>query len=69
VPKDRILARYPRNLAYLAKAVRLVDAAILYDSHDVALGTHKAVAACRGDLTQALIHPLPVWAQQVLHGV
>lgn len=66
VPADRILARYPRSLAHIGKAVRLVDAAILYDSQDATPGTHTAVALCRGDWTQELTDPLPVWAQQVL---
>jgi predicted ABC-type ATPase len=66
VPADRILARYPRTLALLAHAVRLADAAILYDSHDVAPGTHTAVALCKKDWTQELVQPLPAWARQVL---
>jgi predicted ABC-type ATPase len=66
VPADRILARYPRTLALLAHAVRLADAAILYDSHDVTPGTHTAVALCKKDWTQELVQPLPAWARQVL---
>ena len=68
VPADRILARYPRTLLHLGKAVRLADAAILYDSQDVTPGTHTAVALCKRDWTQELVDPLPKWAQQVLSG-
>ena len=50
----------------LALAARLADAAILYDSQDVTLGTHTAVALCKKDWTQELVQPLPAWARQVL---
>ncbi|NBW50710.1 MAG: hypothetical protein EBR49_11590 [Betaproteobacteria bacterium] len=66
VPPERILARYPRTLAHLTQAVRLANAAILYDSADVSPGTHTAVATCKGDWTQELVQPLPEWARRVL---
>ena len=66
VPPERILARYPRTLAHLTHAVRLADAAILYDSADVTPGTHTAVATCKGDCTQELVKPMPEWARRVL---
>ena len=66
VPAGRILARYPRTLANLAVAVRLADAAILYDSQDVKPGTHAAVAVCKRDWTQEQVSPLPRWAQRLL---
>jgi predicted ABC-type ATPase len=66
VPPERILARYPRTLAHLTQAVRMADAAILYDSADVTPGTHTAVATCKGDWTQELAQPLPDWARHVL---
>jgi len=66
VPPERILARYPRTLAHLKQAVRMADAAILYDSADVTPGTHTAVATCKGDWTQELQQPMPEWARSVL---
>jgi len=66
VPPARILARYPRTLAHLTHAVRLADAAILYDSADLSPGTHTAVATCKGDWTQELVQPMPKWARHVL---
>ena len=69
VPADRILGRYPRTLANLTQAVRLADAAVLYDSHDITPGTHTAVALCKGTWTKELVQPLPQWAQQVLWGL
>jgi predicted ABC-type ATPase len=66
VPPERILARYPRTLAHLTLAVRLADAAILYDSAGVSPGTHTAVATCKGDWTQELVQPMPEWARRVL---
>lgn len=66
VPAERILSRYPRTLTHLTQAVRLADAAILYDSADVSPGTHTAVATCKGDWTQELVQPMPEWARRVL---
>lgn len=66
VPPERILARYPRTLAHLTQAVRLADAAILYNSAEVTPGTHTAVATCKGDWTQELVQPMPEWARRVL---
>ena len=66
VPPERILARYPRTLANLAVAVRLADAAILYDSEAVSPGTHRAVAVCRREWTEEKVSPLPDWAKNVL---
>jgi predicted ABC-type ATPase len=66
VPSERILARYPRTLANLQKAVRLADAALLHDSETVLPGAHRLIAACEGKRTQVLHEPLPSWASQVL---
>lgn len=66
VPPERILARYPRTLANLAKAVRLADLAVLYDSEAVMLGTDRVVAICRRDLTEEKVLSLPIWAKAVL---
>jgi predicted ABC-type ATPase len=68
VPPTRILARYPRTLAHLTRAVRTADAAVLHDSQDVTPGMHTAVALCKKDWTQELVQPLPAWAQRVLWG-
>ena len=68
VPPTRILARYPRTLTHLTRAVRAADAAVLYDSQDVSPGTHTAVALCKKDWTQELAQPVPGWAQRVLWG-
>lgn len=66
VPPERILARYPRTLAHLTQAVRMADAAILYDSPDVKPDRHTAVATCKGDWTHELVQPMPEWARRVL---
>jgi hypothetical protein len=58
----------PRTLANLAVAVRLADAAILYDPRDVTPGTHTAVAICKRDWVQEKVSSLPEWAQSVLSG-
>ena len=66
VPPERVLARYPRTLANLAKAVRLADLAVLYDSEAGVLGTHRIVAICRPNLSAEKVSPLPAWAKTVL---
>lgn len=66
VPADRILARYPRTLTLLTQAVRMADAAVLYDAQDVTPGTHTAVAMCKRNWSKELVYPLPLWVQQVL---
>lgn len=65
------LARYPRTLLHLARAVRQADLAMLYDiggdSGDVdKVNTPVRVAVCRGEQTQRLAKRLPKWAKQVL---
>ena len=69
VPSERILARYPRTLLYLAQAVRLADLAMLYDTGGA--GNDKVsqpvrVAVCRGQETRRLVKNLPKWARLVV---
>jgi predicted ABC-type ATPase len=66
VPAERILARYPRTLGNLRKAVRLADAALLHDSETALPGAHRLIAGCEKQNTQVLYEPLPDWAKQVL---
>ena len=66
VPAERILARYPRTLGNLRKAVRLADAALLHDSETVLPGAHRLVAACERQRTQILHKQMPAWARQLL---
>ena len=67
VPGERILARYPRTLSHLVRAVRLADLALLYDTggpSDEAdqVNPPVRVAVCRGQETQRLVK----WAKLVL---
>ena len=71
VPAERILARYPRTLSHLARAVRLADLALLYDTGGASDDADKInppvrLAVCRGQQTQRLVTRLPKWARQVL---
>ncbi|MCJ0765746.1 AAA family ATPase [Variovorax terrae] len=70
VPADRILARYPRTLAFLARAVRQADMALLYDTGAVpdqdGFNRPVRVATCRKQATTRLVKPLPQWAKTVL---
>jgi predicted ABC-type ATPase len=71
VPAERILARYPRTLSNLARAVRLANLAMLYDTGGASDEPDKVnppvrVAVCRGPETRRLVEHLPKWAKMVL---
>ena len=66
VPHDRILARYPRTLANLSKAVELATVAYLYEARDQEDGGPYMVAMRHGTKQTAFINPLPRWAKQIL---
>jgi predicted ABC-type ATPase len=66
VPPERILARYPRTLANLAKAAGLATVAYLYESRELDEGGPYMVAMRNGENVTAFTEPLPRWAQQVL---
>ena len=67
VPPERILARYPRTMDNLARAVRQADASYLYDAAE-ATGTStgpQLVAVCSPAQVTPLAQPLPAWAQRL----
>lgn len=66
VPPERILARYPRTLANLAQAVRLADAAYLYDAMEATEGGPRLVAIRTATATTVLVETIPGWAQRML---
>jgi predicted ABC-type ATPase len=73
VPPERILARYPRTLANLAKAIPLADLALLYDtsgSRNRVVQPPRLVARCRAGRVQWK-NPVrwPDWAGQLLTDV
>ncbi len=68
VPADRILARYPRTLANLSKAVHLATVAYLYESREIEAGGPHMVAMCEGGQVTEFVEPLPMWARLVLGG-
>jgi predicted ABC-type ATPase len=70
VPAERILARYPRTLANLQKAVRMADLAMLF--HNPNPGRSKVsvpqrVAVCRNGVVKLEDAQLPKWAEEVLN--
>lgn len=66
VPNDKILSRYPRTLANLAKAIPLADVTFLYDSQDIQNSGLAHIATCRhGDLIEG-VADLPSWVKTVL---
>lgn len=66
VPTEKILSRYPRTLANLAKALPLADIAFLYDSQDTQQGGLQHIATCSKGVLIEGVDAFPVWARTVL---
>jgi predicted ABC-type ATPase len=66
VPTEKILSRYPRTLANLAKALPLADLAFLYDSQDIPLSGFRNIAICKKGILIDGVDDFPVWAKTVL---
>jgi predicted ABC-type ATPase len=66
VPPDRILARYPRTLENLSKAVGLASVAYLYEGRELEEGGPYMVAMCQGAKVTVFVDRLPQWARTVL---
>ncbi len=62
VPPERILARYPRTMDNLARAVRQADVSYLYDAAEVDGTGPQLVAVCSPTEVTPLAQPLPAWA-------
>ena len=68
MPPDRILARYPRTLENLLKAVRIATVAYLYESREIEAGGHQLVAMCQGKEVAAFVEWVPPRVGKVLGG-
>ena len=66
VPADRILQRYPRTMANLKTAVRLADAAFVFDAVEAEQGAHRLVALCEREQTTLLADTMPSWVAAML---
>jgi predicted ABC-type ATPase len=66
VPPQKILARYPRTLDNLSKAVGRVSVAYLYDGRELDEGGPYMVALCQGQKLTTFVDQLPQWARTVL---
>ncbi len=66
VPTEKVLSRYPRTLANLAKALPLADLAFLYDSQDLKDGGLQHVATCSKGVLIEGVESFPVWARTIL---
>jgi predicted ABC-type ATPase len=62
VPRERILARYPRTLENLRNAIKIADAAFVYDS----AALHRLVATCENGVCTQHETALPNWVKTVL---
>ena len=68
VPPDRILARYPRTLENLSKAVRLATVAYLYESREIEAGGHQLVAMCQEEKVTEFVEGTAHWVGKILGG-
>ncbi|MEO8021316.1 AAA family ATPase [Polaromonas sp.] len=66
VPSDKILARYPRTLENLSKAIGLASVAYLYEGRELDEGGPFMVAMCQGSKVTIFVDQLPQWARTVL---
>jgi predicted ABC-type ATPase len=73
VPAERILQRYPRTVANLKQAIRMVDVAFLYDTGSemaqspiIQKPSAQLIAIVEGDEATPLSEALPQWAAHML---
>ncbi len=66
VPPERILARYPRTLANLSRAVNLATTAYLFEAREIEDGGPQLVAVYQNGQTQRVVESLPQWVQRVI---
>ena len=65
VPHEKLVARFPRTLANAREALRLADAAELFDNSD-AEQPYRLVARLEGGRIAERVDVLPSWASSVL---
>lgn len=65
VPEEKIVARFPRTLANAAAALRLADAAWIFDNAD-ADHPYRLVATTREGRVLERRPPVPVWCERLL---
>ena len=68
VPPDKILARFPRSLANLARAVPFVGSVELFDNSDARDPYRRIAQFEAGVLTWKTAGIVPPWARQVMKG-
>ena len=66
MPPNKIVERYPRTLANLAQAVKLVNMSMLFDAEEVSSGGPRLLAACSAGHVELHASPLPRWAAGML---
>ncbi len=66
VPSERILARYPRTMANLSRAVNLATTVYLFEAREIEDGGPQLVAVHQSGQTQVVVEPLPRWVRRVL---
>lgn len=66
MPPERILARYPRTMDNLARAVRQADVSYLYDAAEATGTGPQLVAVCSPTQATPLVQTLPAWARRLI---
>ena len=60
VPADKIIARYPRTLVNLERAVHALPHVLVFDNSDLSRPFRKVAEFCDGAAV-AMVDPLPAW--------
>lgn len=68
VPDEKIVARFPRTLANAAAALRIADAAWIFDNAD-AEHPYRLVATARDGRLVARHPPVPSWCRKLTRGL
>jgi len=64
IPTDKLLARYPRTLANLARAIRSLPLVFIYDNGNLA-EPFRLVAEYRNGERRKMREPMPEWLREV----
>lgn len=65
VPGDKLIARFPRTMANLKQAIRILPSVLIFDNDDLRT-PFRLVAVFKGGKAAFMAKPIPGWLQAVL---
>ena len=65
VPTDKLIARFPRTMANLKQAIRVLPCVLIFDNDDLRT-PFRLAAVFRGGQTAFLAKPIPDWLEAML---